>query len=81
MTARISLATLREAAKSYAVQIAAKCKAEKCEVGVLVVIVPREDPRPQWSGNMAAPTTLEVLRKVSDEVAHGIVVVPPEGLS
>jgi hypothetical protein len=77
IVSRISHLDLQQAAKSYAGQILAKCKAEKIEAGVLVVIIPKDDPQPSWATNLTMQGLRELTRKLDTEAAvRGLIVAP-----
>lgn len=74
---------LRESVSAWSQEIANKCKAHGMPVGVIVIVVPTQDPKPAWSHNMTPGGVQRMLRHVADDIAvkgGGIAIAPASAL-
>jgi hypothetical protein len=67
--ARVSNEDIRESARAWTNEIAAKCRNYGVPVAVLVVVVPLDDPKPQWAHNLTPQGVQQLLRRVGEEIA------------
>lgn len=67
--AQVKHEDLRESVKAWTEEIAAKCRNYKMPVGVFLVVVPLDDPKPQWSHNMTPAGVQQLLRHVGADIA------------
>lgn len=77
--ARVSHEDLRESVDAWAKEIISKCRNHKMPVGVILVVVPLDDPKPQWAHNLSPQNVQELLRHVGTDIAvkgGGIAIVP-----
>jgi hypothetical protein len=66
---RVSNEDIRESVRAWTQEIAGKCRNYRVPVGVIVVVVPLDDPKPQWAHNLTPQGAQQLLRRVGEEIA------------
>lgn len=74
---------LRESVAAWANEIGSKCRAHGMPAGVIVIVVPLEDPKPQYAYTVTPQGAQKLLRHVGDDIAAkggGVAIAPASAL-